>query len=97
MPAPTKAPSQRAGYRAAIERERQAFSDEGDADGVATCELELMKLRDDIATDVLTGRDVAVLLHATVSTVEGWAPRSILPSLRSVDAGSIPVSTSNRR
>jgi excisionase family DNA binding protein len=34
------------------------------------------------ADDVLTGRDVAVLLHAPVSTVEDWARRGILPSVK---------------
>ncbi|HLB21309.1 MAG TPA: helix-turn-helix domain-containing protein [Solirubrobacteraceae bacterium] len=35
-----------------------------------------------IADDVLTGRDVARLLHAPVSTVEDWARRDILPSVK---------------
>lgn len=34
------------------------------------------------ADDVLTGRDVAVLLHAPVSTVEDWARRGVLPSVK---------------
>jgi excisionase family DNA binding protein len=34
------------------------------------------------ADDVLTGRDVAMLLHAPVSTVEDWARRGILPSVK---------------
>jgi hypothetical protein len=34
------------------------------------------------ADDVLTARDVALLLHAPVSTVEDWARRSILPSVK---------------
>lgn len=34
------------------------------------------------ADDVLTGRDVALLLHAPVSTVEDWARRGILPSIK---------------
>ncbi len=34
------------------------------------------------ADDVLTGRDVARLLHAPVSTVEDWARRDILPSVK---------------
>jgi excisionase family DNA binding protein len=34
------------------------------------------------ADDVLTGRDVALLLHAPVSTVEDWARRGILPSVK---------------
>jgi excisionase family DNA binding protein len=34
------------------------------------------------ADDVLTGRDVAGLLHAPVSTVEDWARRGILPSVK---------------
>lgn len=32
------------------------------------------------AYDVMTAREVAVLLHAPVSTVEDWARRGILPS-----------------
>lgn len=31
------------------------------------------------ADDVLTAKEVAVLLHAPVSTVEDWARRGILP------------------
>jgi excisionase family DNA binding protein len=34
------------------------------------------------ADDVLTGRDVARLLHTPVSTVEDWARRDILPSVK---------------
>jgi excisionase family DNA binding protein len=34
------------------------------------------------AADVMTGREVAVLLHAPVSTVEDWARRNILPSVK---------------
>jgi excisionase family DNA binding protein len=34
------------------------------------------------AEDVLTGRDVALLLHAPVSTVEDWARRGLLPSVK---------------
>jgi excisionase family DNA binding protein len=34
------------------------------------------------ADDVLTGRDVALLLHVPVSTVEDWARRGILPSVK---------------
>jgi excisionase family DNA binding protein len=34
------------------------------------------------ADDVLTARDVALLLHAPVSTVEDWARRGILPSVK---------------
>jgi excisionase family DNA binding protein len=34
------------------------------------------------AEDVLTGKDVARLLHAPVSTVEDWARRGILPSVK---------------
>lgn len=34
------------------------------------------------ADDVMTGRDVARLLHAPVSTVEDWARRGILPSVK---------------
>ena len=34
------------------------------------------------ASDVMTGREVAALLHAPVSTVEDWARRSILPSVK---------------
>ncbi len=34
------------------------------------------------ADDVLTGRDVARLLHAPVSTIEDWARRDILPSVK---------------
>jgi excisionase family DNA binding protein len=34
------------------------------------------------ADDVLTGREVALLLHAPVSTVEDWARRGILPSVK---------------
>lgn len=32
------------------------------------------------ADDVLTAKEVAVLLHAPVSTVEDWARRGVLPS-----------------
>ena len=34
------------------------------------------------AVDVMTGREVAALLHAPVSTVEDWARRDILPSVK---------------
>jgi len=34
------------------------------------------------AADVMTARDVASLLHAPVSTVEDWARRGILPSIK---------------
>lgn len=34
------------------------------------------------ADDVMTARDVALLLHAPVSTVEDWARRDILPSVK---------------
>lgn len=34
------------------------------------------------ADDVLTGRDVALLLHVPVSTVEDWARRGLLPSVK---------------
>lgn len=34
------------------------------------------------ADDVMTARDVASLLHAPVSTVEDWARRGILPSVK---------------
>jgi excisionase family DNA binding protein len=34
------------------------------------------------ADDVLTAREVAELLHAPVSTVEDWARRDILPSVK---------------
>jgi excisionase family DNA binding protein len=34
------------------------------------------------ASDVMTGREVANLLHAPVSTVEDWARRDILPSVK---------------
>lgn len=34
------------------------------------------------AADVMTGREVATLLHAPVSTVEDWARRNILPSVK---------------
>ena len=34
------------------------------------------------ANDVMTARDVARLLHAPVSTVEDWARRGILPSVK---------------
>jgi excisionase family DNA binding protein len=34
------------------------------------------------ADDVMTARDVARLLHASVSTVEDWARRGILPSVK---------------
>jgi excisionase family DNA binding protein len=34
------------------------------------------------ADDVLTARDVALLLHAPVSTVEDWARRGVLPSVK---------------
>jgi len=34
------------------------------------------------ADDVMTARDVALLLHAPISTVEDWARRDILPSVK---------------
>lgn len=34
------------------------------------------------AADVMTGREVAELLHAPVSTVEDWARRGLLPSVK---------------
>jgi excisionase family DNA binding protein len=34
------------------------------------------------ADDVMTARDVARLLHVPVSTVEDWARRGILPSVK---------------
>ena len=34
------------------------------------------------AADVMTGREVAALLHAPVSTVEDWARRGLLPSVK---------------
>lgn len=34
------------------------------------------------ADDVMTARDVAGLMHAPVSTVEDWARRGILPSVK---------------
>jgi excisionase family DNA binding protein len=34
------------------------------------------------ASDVMTGREVANLLHAPVSTVEEWARRGLLPSVK---------------
>lgn len=34
------------------------------------------------ATDVMTAREVAALLHAPVSMVEDWARRKILPSVK---------------
>jgi excisionase family DNA binding protein len=34
------------------------------------------------ADDVMTARDVACLLHAPISTVEDWARRGILPSVK---------------
>jgi excisionase family DNA binding protein len=34
------------------------------------------------ATDVMTAHEVATLLHAPVSTVEDWARRDILPSVK---------------
>jgi excisionase family DNA binding protein len=34
------------------------------------------------ASDVMTGREVAELLHAPVSTVEDWARRDVLPSVK---------------
>jgi excisionase family DNA binding protein len=34
------------------------------------------------ADDVMTARDVARLLHAPVSTVEDWARRGVLPSVK---------------
>jgi excisionase family DNA binding protein len=35
-----------------------------------------------MADDVMTARDVALLLHAPISTVEDWARRNILPSVK---------------
>jgi excisionase family DNA binding protein len=35
-----------------------------------------------LTADVMTGREVAILLHAPVSTVEDWARRKILPSVK---------------
>jgi len=34
------------------------------------------------ADDVMSARDVALLLHAPISTVEDWARRGILPSVK---------------
>jgi excisionase family DNA binding protein len=34
------------------------------------------------AADVMTGREVANLLHPPVSTVEDWARRDIIPSVK---------------
>jgi excisionase family DNA binding protein len=34
------------------------------------------------ADDVMTGREVARLLHSPVSTVEDWARRGVLPSVK---------------
>jgi excisionase family DNA binding protein len=34
------------------------------------------------ADDVMTAREVARLLHAPVSTVEDWARRGVLPSVK---------------
>ena len=34
------------------------------------------------ADDVMTAREVAGLLHAPVSTVEDWARRGVLPSVK---------------
>jgi excisionase family DNA binding protein len=34
------------------------------------------------AADVMTAREVAALLHAPVSTIEDWARRNILPSVK---------------
>jgi excisionase family DNA binding protein len=34
------------------------------------------------ADDVLTARGVALLVHAPVSTVEDWARRGVLPSVK---------------
>jgi excisionase family DNA binding protein len=34
------------------------------------------------AEDVMTAREVAGLLHAPVSTVEDWARRNVLPSVK---------------
>lgn len=34
------------------------------------------------ADDVMTGREVAALLHAPVSTIEDWARRNVLPSVK---------------
>jgi excisionase family DNA binding protein len=34
------------------------------------------------AADVMTAGEVATLLHAPVSTVEDWARRNILPSVK---------------
>jgi excisionase family DNA binding protein len=34
------------------------------------------------ADDVMTAREVALLLHAPISTVEDWVRRGILPSVK---------------
>lgn len=34
------------------------------------------------ADDVMTAREVARLMHAPVSTVEDWARRGVLPSVK---------------
>lgn len=34
------------------------------------------------ADDVMTARDVALLLHIPISTVEDWARRGVLPSVK---------------
>lgn len=34
------------------------------------------------ADDVMTASDVALLLHAPISTVEDWARRGVLPSVK---------------
>jgi excisionase family DNA binding protein len=34
------------------------------------------------ADDVMTARDVAYLLHAPVSTIEDWARKGVLPSVK---------------
>lgn len=34
------------------------------------------------ADDVMSARDVALLLHAPISTIEDWARRGILPSVK---------------
>ncbi len=47
------------------------------AGGPATAPTERLT-----AADVMTGREVAALLHAPVSTVEDWARRNILPSVK---------------
>jgi len=48
-------------------------------DGPAERTAPLVRLT---AADVMTGREVAILLHAPVSTVEDWARRNIIPSVK---------------